>query len=64
MDSVDGPDALLVLGLWREPTGDLRVRVTRSTKPRREQPEQLYADNLADVLQAVADWFDEAVTPP
>ena len=56
--------AVLVLALWRETNGAWWVRVTRST-PRAESGHQpTYAATRADVLRAVEDWFDQAVTPP
>ena len=58
------PDALLVLVLWRERAGGWRVRVTRSAHLDHGAPEPSYAATRADVLRAVEEWFDEAVTPP
>jgi hypothetical protein len=62
-EPVDG-DALLVLVLWREANGAWRVRVTRSTHRGDTWPEPTYAATRADVLRAVEEWFDQAVTPP
>jgi hypothetical protein len=57
-------DAVLVLALWREANGAWRVRVTRSTHRGESGPLPTYAATRADVLRAVEEWFDQAVTPP
>lgn len=66
MGSPDLPDAdaLLVLVLWREADGAWRVRITRSTHRGEGGPEPTYASTRAEVMRAVEEWFDWAVTPP
>ena len=54
----------LVLVLWHEANGAWRVRITRSTRHGDGEPELTYAASRADVLRAVEEWLDEAVTPP
>lgn len=53
---------LLVLVLWWEQDGAWRVRITRSVRP--GEPRRTYATTRAEVLRAVEEWFDAAVTPP
>jgi len=63
VDISEDPDGLMVLALWFEPTRGPRVRITRSTRPRQEQPETSYASTKTEVLLAVEIWFDGFVTP-
>lgn len=57
------PNSLLILALWREANGAWRVRITRSTHRGESGPESTYAATLTDVMRAVSEWFDQAVTP-
>lgn len=53
----------MVLALWFEPARRPRVRITRSTQARQEQPDTSYAYTKTEVLLAVETWFDDLVTP-
>jgi hypothetical protein len=64
VDIPDDLDGLMVLGLWLESSDRLRVRITRSTRARQQQPETSYASTKTEVLQAVESWLDGFVTPP
>jgi hypothetical protein len=60
----DPPGGLMVLALWVERSGCVRVRITRSTSPFVEDPEPTYASTKRKVLREVEAWLDAFVTPP
>jgi hypothetical protein len=57
---VAGAAALLVLRLWFEPGLGMRVRITRTTSANPRDELTSYAASRHDVLEAVAEWLDEA----
>ena len=61
MEEIEDPSGLLVLALWFEPRDGPRVRVTSSTGPRQRRPTVSYASDRAEVLLAVARWWDDVM---
>ncbi len=58
-----GPTGLLVLRLWTEPRGGMRVRLTSTIELQQTQPATTYAASRAEVLLLVARWLDDLAPP-
>ena len=53
----------MVLHLWTETGGRMRVRVTRTIDVRTGTSTTSYAATRREVLEQVGDWLDSLVTP-
>jgi hypothetical protein len=53
----------MVLRLWTEEGGELRVRITTAPRLGTREEVTMYAASPAEVLAAVGAWLDAAVTP-
>ena len=53
----------MVLRLWTEEGGLLRVRITTAPKPGEGDEVTTYAASPDEVLAAVSAWLDASVTP-
>jgi hypothetical protein len=53
----------MVLRLWIEPGGGIRVRVTRTTDVESGQSTTTYATAFSEVIALVQAWLDEAAAP-
>ncbi len=53
----------MVLHLWTEPGGLMRVRITGTTDVRTGASTTSYAATRDEVLEQVGDWVDSVVTP-
>jgi hypothetical protein len=58
----EGPAGLMVLHLWTEAGGRMRVRATRTADVTSEQSVTSYASTTAEVLELVEGWLDTLVT--
>jgi hypothetical protein len=62
-NAVEGAEGLLVLRLWTEDDGALRVRIIASRQVGGADATTSYAASPAEVLAFVQDWLDTVVTP-
>lgn len=62
-DAVGRPACLMILRLWIEPGGRMRVRITRTVDVGSEESATTYASTRAEVVELVEDWLDSLVTP-
>lgn len=62
-NAAEGAEGLLVLHLWTEDDGALRVRITSSRQVGGADATTSYAASPAEVLRFVQDWLDALVTP-
>ena len=63
LEPAEGAAGLMVLRLWTEPGGRLRVRITASPGLDAAGTVTTYAASPAEILAQVEDWLDHAVTP-
>ncbi|MCR2810959.1 MULTISPECIES: hypothetical protein [unclassified Microbacterium] len=59
----DPAGGLMVLALWVERNGVVRVRISKSMSPLLEDPEPTYASTKTKVLREVEAWLNAFVTP-
>lgn len=58
-----GPGGLIVIRLWTEAGGEIRVRLTSSTDLRRESVRTRVVTSRDEVLRQVEGWLDELLGP-
>jgi hypothetical protein len=58
-----GPGGLIVIRLWAEAGGELRVRMTSSTDLSRESVRTRVVTSRDEVLRQVEGWLDELLGP-
>jgi hypothetical protein len=58
-----GPGGLIVIRLWTEAGGEIRVRLTSSTDLRRESVRTCVVTSRDEVLRQVEGWLDELLGP-
>lgn len=61
-NAAGGPAGLMVLHLWVEPGGRMRVRITRTVDLSTEESVTTYASTTAQVVAQVEDWLECLVT--
>ena len=54
---------LMILRVWIEPGGSIRVRITRTTDVESGQSTTSYASAFSEVISLVESWLDEAGLP-
>ncbi|MET9271396.1 hypothetical protein [Kribbella sp. NPDC003557] len=57
------PGGLVVIRLWTEADGVIRVRLTMSTDPREKAARTEVVTSRDEVLRLVERWFDEILGP-
>jgi hypothetical protein len=57
------PGGLIVIRLWREAGGEIRVRLTSSTDLRQESVRTRVVTSRDEVLGLVEGWLDELLGP-
>lgn len=62
-ESAAEPAAVLVLAYWTERSGRMVVRVTRTLDVRTGPAATSYAGSRTEVIEQVAGWLDDLVSP-